>query len=165
LKKKFISFFFKIKFKLRNEKKLSTLYQKLEKPLLMVLAYMEKNGILLDLSKANQLSQEFALLIDSLTKEIYNLAGCEFNIASPKQLSEILFNKMQINIKYTLTRPFMNILAALDQRIINFTHKDSFAPTRNVHFQKGASYLISLNSTTTTQAHASSGLLSGSPEG
>ena len=78
------------------QKKLSTLYQKLEKPLLMVLAYMEKNGILLDLSKANQLSQEFALLIDSLTKEIYNLAGCEFNIASPKQLSEILFNKMQI---------------------------------------------------------------------
>ncbi len=78
------------------QKKLSTLYQKLEKPLLMVLVYMEKNGILLDLSKTNQLSKEFTLLIDNLTKEIYNLAGCEFNIASPKQLSEILFNKMQI---------------------------------------------------------------------
>ena len=64
-----------------------------------------------------------------------------------------------------LNRPFMNILAALDQRIINFTHKLFLTPARYVHFRKGVSYLISSNSTTTTQAHASSGLLSGSLEG
>lgn len=60
---------------------------------------------------------------------------------------------------------FGSILADLDKRVISFTHQDSLAPTRVVHFRKGVSFLISSNSKSSTQAHVSTGLLSGSIEG
>jgi DNA polymerase-1 len=76
------------------EQKLSTAYNSYELPLLPVLAQIENNGIKIDVEKLRELSNEFGQKINELSSEIYALAGQEFNIASPKQLGEILFEKM-----------------------------------------------------------------------
>ncbi len=76
------------------EQKLTNSYQSFEKPLISVLAKMENVGVKVDTQKLAILSKEFEEKIKQLTKEIYQLAGEEFNIASTQQLSKILFEKM-----------------------------------------------------------------------
>jgi len=78
------------------ELKLNTPYSSFELPLLPVLAQIERDGIKIDTKKLTDLSGEFGKKIYELTKEIHALAGSEFNIASPKQLGEILFEKLQL---------------------------------------------------------------------
>lgn len=74
--------------------KLNQSYQIYEKPLLLAIARMEKNGVKIDIAKMKNLSDEFEKKIKILSDEIFKIAGCEFNIASTKQLSEILFEKL-----------------------------------------------------------------------
>ena len=70
------------------------LFEKIEMPLAPVLADMEVTGVKVDKSVLETMKEETKGKIDALTKEIYELAGEEFNIASPKQLGEILFIKL-----------------------------------------------------------------------
>ncbi len=70
------------------------LFIKIEMPLAPVLAKMEITGIKVDKEVLSSMKEEMKVRIDALTKEIYELAGCEFNISSPKQLGEILFIKL-----------------------------------------------------------------------
>lgn len=70
------------------------LFQKIEMPLSPVLADMELTGVKVDTNVLEVMKRETKVKIDALTKEIYELAGEEFNIASPKQLGEILFLKL-----------------------------------------------------------------------
>ncbi len=72
------------------------LFDEIEVPLLRVLATMELEGIKLDVDFLNSLSSELNKDIDSLISKIYEAAGTTFNIASPKQLGEILFDKMKL---------------------------------------------------------------------
>jgi len=72
------------------------LFDALETPLIAVLAEMERDGILVDGKELQQLSREFADNLDDLEREIYRLAGESFNINSPKQLGEILFEKLKL---------------------------------------------------------------------
>lgn len=81
------------------QEKLFTIYERFDKPLMKVIFDMEKNGILLDIQKLQELSDKFQQVIAVLEDEIYNLAEERFNIASPKQLSDILFNKMGLSKK------------------------------------------------------------------
>ena len=74
--------------------KLSTVYERLERPLLPVLARMERRGITVDRQILSRLSGELAQGAAALEDEIYQLAGERFNIGSPKQLGDILFGKM-----------------------------------------------------------------------
>jgi len=71
-------------------------YQRLEIPLIPVLCRMEQRGILVDRQILAQLSGEFSCLMAALEKEIYALAGETFNIGSPQQLGQILFEKMAL---------------------------------------------------------------------
>lgn len=73
-----------------------SLYQNIEMPLLYVLADMEKTGIICNKDILKDMSLELDVKLELLTKEIYNLAGIEFNISSPKQLGEVLFEKLEI---------------------------------------------------------------------
>ena len=73
-----------------------SLYQKIELPLLYVLADMEKTGIICNKDILKDMSLELDVKLELLTKEIYNLAGIKFNISSPKQLGEVLFEKLEI---------------------------------------------------------------------
>jgi DNA polymerase-1 len=70
------------------------LYEREERPLVNVLAEMEKVGVKVDKERLNGLSEEFSRKLAELEKEIFKEAGCEFNVGSPKQLGEILFQNM-----------------------------------------------------------------------
>lgn len=79
-----------------KEKNLLQLFQAVEMPLVPVLAEMEKNGIRLDVNYLFELGREGDKQIGKLEKEIYKLAGEEFNISSPIQLRDVLFEKLKI---------------------------------------------------------------------
>ena len=72
------------------------LYYDVELPLCEVLADMQKEGVLIDKDRLKEFSEQLAGKIDGLVTEIYDLAGEEFNINSPKQLAEILFSKLEL---------------------------------------------------------------------
>lgn len=78
------------------EAKTVDLFRNIEVPLLRVLADMELEGINLDIAFLNSLSEELDSDIQVLERKIYDAAGEEFNIASPKQLGEILFEKLKL---------------------------------------------------------------------
>ncbi len=75
---------------------LTFIYEKIEKPIIDVLSDMELAGIKVDKAELQKLSSEFTAQISLLEKGIFQIAGEEFNIASPKQLGHILFEKMGI---------------------------------------------------------------------
>ena len=79
--------------KLKDEE-VFDLYDKVEFPLAFVLADMEFTGVKVDKDKLLEMGEEIKIKLELLTKDIYNSAGCEFNIASPVQLSEVLFEKL-----------------------------------------------------------------------
>jgi len=81
--------------KLRQAQK-TAVYETLERPLVMVLADMEQAGIAIDPDLLRKLSNDFAKSQAALETEIHALAGQPFNIGSPKQLGEILFDKMKM---------------------------------------------------------------------
>ena len=72
------------------------LFSEVEMPLVRVLASMERNGVRLDTDSLKETSQILTARMNDIEKEIYQLAGEEFNIASPRQVGEILFGKMKI---------------------------------------------------------------------
>ena len=72
------------------------LFYKIEMPLVRVLAEMEMNGVLIDTESLKETSELFTLRLQELERRIYELAGQEFNIASPKQVGDILFGKLKI---------------------------------------------------------------------
>lgn len=78
------------------QEKMVTVYETLERPLIPVLVDMEHNGIKVDKDMLNRLSNEFAVRLSELEGVIHELAGHPFNIASPKQLGEVLFDEMEI---------------------------------------------------------------------
>lgn len=73
--------------------KVTTVYETLERPLVPVLSAMEREGIKVDVSVLRKLSNEFGAGIERLDKEIQEMAGRPFNVNSPKQLGEILFDE------------------------------------------------------------------------
>ncbi len=84
--------------RLIEEQGMTQLYYEVELPLVEVLANMEYYGFKVDLDVLNQLGEEFQGEIDNLTTEIYALAGKEFNINSPKQMGEILFDELKLPV-------------------------------------------------------------------
>lgn len=91
-----------------NER-LGDLSRDIEMPLINVLAKMERNGVILDLEDLKTITINLREDIITLEKEIYTLAGTEFNISSPKQLGDILFLRLKIdeNARVTKTKQFV----------------------------------------------------------
>ena len=87
-----------------KEQNLLPLFEDLEMPLVTVLAEMERNGVCLDTAALHETSGKFTRLMEDLEKEIHALAGMEFNIASPKQVGEVLFDRLQITSKPKKTK-------------------------------------------------------------
>lgn len=84
-------------------KDLTKVFEDIEMPLIPVLAEMEKNGILVDGEILGSLSEKVNSEVGSLEKKIYKLAGMEFNINSPQQLGEVLFDKLLLKTKVRKT--------------------------------------------------------------
>ena len=87
-----------------GEGKLMQLFQKIEQPLIEVLAAMETKGVLLEREKLEHLSKAYAKEIEVLQTEIYKLSDISFNISSPKQLGEVLFDKLKLEDKPKKTK-------------------------------------------------------------
>jgi DNA polymerase-1 len=80
-----------------KSEKLMNIYEIFEKPLIKILAYMEIEGIEIDSKFLKSLSQKFEKKILKLEKEIFKVSKKEFNIGSPKQLGEIIYNDLKIS--------------------------------------------------------------------
>ncbi len=91
-----------LKPRLIKEKKIAV-YENYDRPLIALLQKMEKQGVMVDKQKLMSLSQEFDKKLKEYEQEIYQLAGEEFNIGSPKQIGEILFGKLGAKGKKTAT--------------------------------------------------------------
>ncbi|MCO5263693.1 MAG: DNA polymerase I [Lentimicrobium sp.] len=96
------------------------LFDEIELPLVKVLAAMDAEGVKIDSGNLNQFSEQLEKEIAEVEKEIFRLAGEEFNIASPKQLGEVIFDKMQLsdNPKQTKTKQHSTSEDVL-QKLIN----------------------------------------------
>ena len=79
-----------------HKKRVTTVYETLERPLVPVLAEMEMNGIKVDRETLSRMSNAFAQKMAQLEDEIYELAGTKFNVSSPSQVGEILFDQMNL---------------------------------------------------------------------
>ncbi|WP_282077277.1 DNA polymerase I [Epibacterium ulvae] len=79
-----------------HQRQVTTVYETLERPLVPVLAQMERNGIKVDRDTLSRMSNAFAQKMAGLEAEIHELAGQDFNVGSPKQLGEILFDKLEL---------------------------------------------------------------------
>ena len=82
-----------------GELELRPLFETVEMPLVQVLAHIERRGMLVDLAHLGALSSEFGARLDALMREIHALAGGEFNINSPPQLREVLFERLALSRK------------------------------------------------------------------
>ncbi len=82
-----------------KKEKLDLVLEKIDTPLIPILAHMEHDGILLDVPYLKIMEKELGKRVETLKKRIHGLAGSEFNIASPLQLKEILFEKLAIDSK------------------------------------------------------------------
>ena len=91
------------------EKELETsnakpLFEEIEMPLVPVLAYIERNGVRIDTDALKETSKHFTARMNQIEAEVHQLAGMEFNIASPKQVGEVLFDRLKIVDKAKKTK-------------------------------------------------------------
>lgn len=83
---------------------LNSLFYEIEMPLVSVLMRMERNGVMLDTDALQQASQEMSKQMEAIEKEIYEMAGEKFNILSPRQVGNILFDNLRIVEKAKRTK-------------------------------------------------------------
>ncbi len=79
-----------------REDELNKVYEEIELPLVEILAQMEENGFQINEKKLDDLDNDYTVRLEKLSKEIYEIAGEEFNINSPKQVANILYDKLKI---------------------------------------------------------------------
>lgn len=98
-----------------KSEKLNNIYEIFEKPLIKILAFMEIEGIKVDNKFLNTLSLKFEKKIEKIQKEIFKISKKEFNIASPKQLGEIIYNDLKIaGLKKTKKGSFATSASVLE---------------------------------------------------
>ena len=106
---------FKKFYKSLKEEKLINIYEIFEKPMLKILAYMEIEGIMIDNKFLKILSLKFEKKIEKIQKEVFKISKKEFNIASPKQLGEIIYNDLKIaGLKKTKKGSFATSASVLE---------------------------------------------------
>lgn len=100
-----------------KKENLAKIYFDLELPVLEVLAQIEWNGVKIDTKTLDRLSEEMGKNVDRLVAEIYALAGEEFNINSPKQIGEVLFQKLKLPMvkKTRKTKDFSTSVEVLEE--------------------------------------------------
>ncbi|WP_046215583.1 DNA polymerase I [Paenibacillus wulumuqiensis] len=81
-----------------EQNEMTSLFEDLEMPLSRILADMEKQGVAVNTDELRALGKEFESQLETLVKQIYEQAGTEFNLNSPKQLGEILFDRLQLPV-------------------------------------------------------------------
>ena len=106
---------YKIFTKNLNNEKLTNIYEIFEKPLIKILAFMEIHGVKIDNKFLKDLSKKFEKKISNLEKKIFKISKKEFNIASTKQLGEIMYNELKIaSLKKTKKGSFATSASVLE---------------------------------------------------
>ena len=127
--------------RLFNENVLSV-YDNLEKPLIKILSSIENNGIKIDKNILEKLSKKFEIEIQNLEKKIFKIAKEEFNIGSPKQLGDVIYEKLKIaGSKKTKKGNFATNVAVLEdlasqghefpKLVLNWRQKSKLKNTNN----------------------------------
>lgn len=98
-----------------DQRGMSDLFERIELPLVTVLAHMELHGVTIDTEQLARMSKEIDRMIDALTRDIFAHAGSEFNINSTQQLSDILFDKLKLNPVRKTKTGFSTDVAVLQQ--------------------------------------------------
>ncbi len=98
-----------------NREDLNELFNTIELPLSLVLADMEYTGVKVDRTLLNEMREKIKIKLELLTKDIYNLAGEEFNISSPSQLSVILFEKLNLPHKKKTANGYSTAIEVLNK--------------------------------------------------
>lgn len=98
-----------------NQENLNELFNTIELPLSLVLADMEYTGVKVDRTLLNEMGEKIKIKLELLTKDIYNLAGEEFNISSPRQLSVILFEKLNLPHKKKTANGYSTAIEVLNK--------------------------------------------------
>lgn len=120
--------------------KMTSVYEQIERPLIPVIADMEYTGIKVDPSVLNRLSQDFSKGMAVLEEDIYKLAGTQFNIASPKQIGEILYDHLQLEgAKKTKTGQYATDATTLEK----LAHEDGHEIVRKILDWRGLAKLKS----------------------
>ena len=102
-------------FKSLKEDKMINIYEVFEKPMIKILAFMEIEGIKIDSKFLKVLSSKFEKKIEKIQNEVFKISNKEFNIASPKQLGEILYNDLKIaDLKKTKKGSFATSASVLE---------------------------------------------------
>ena len=102
-------------YKSLKSEKLFNIYEIFEKPLIKILAFMEIEGIKIDNKFLNSLSSKFEKKIEKIQKEIFKISKKDFNIASPKQLGEVIYNDLKIaGLKKTKKGSFATSASVLE---------------------------------------------------
>ncbi len=109
-----------------QENSLITLFERVEMPLVPVLAEMERVGVKVDVPTLQQNSETMNTELRDIEKQIYDYAGMQFNIGSPKQLGEILFEKLRIieNAKLTKSKQYQTG----EEVLLKLAHKHPIVP-------------------------------------
>ena len=98
-----------------KEEKLVNIYEVFEKPMIKILAFMEIQGVKIDRKFLKNLSSKFEKKIEKIQREVFKISKKEFNIASPKQLGEILYNDLKIaDLKKTKKGSFATSASVLE---------------------------------------------------
>ena len=98
-----------------KDEKMVNIYELFEKPMIKILAFMEIEGIKIDNKFLKTLSSKFEKKIDKIQKNVFKISKKEFNIASPKQLGEILYNELKIaDLKKTKKGSFATNASVLE---------------------------------------------------
>ena len=87
-----------------EENGVKSLFDEIEMPLVPVLAYMERNGVRIDTEALKETSKHFTARMQAIEDEVHQMAGVDFNIASPKQVGEVLFDRLKIVEKAKKTK-------------------------------------------------------------
>ena len=87
-----------------EENGVKQLFEEIEMPLVPVLSYMERNGVRIDIEALKETSKHFTIRMQCIEEEVHQLAGVEFNVSSPKQVGEVLFDKLKIVEKAKKTK-------------------------------------------------------------
>ena len=98
-----------------KEENIEYLYNEIEFPLATVLADMEYEGVKVDATVLKEMGEDIQIKLELLSKDIYNTAGCKFNISSPNQLSEVLFEKLNLPHKKKTANGYSTAIDVLNK--------------------------------------------------
>ena len=87
-----------------EENGVKSLFEEIEMPLVPVLAYMERNGVRIDTEALKETSKHFTTRMEAIEEEVHQMAGMDFNVSSPKQVGEVLFDHLKIVEKAKKTK-------------------------------------------------------------